>query len=167
MAKKNSRRRFKISSHKTVDLHGKEILHSESFNKSKDYIQHGKKSVFQHSVDVANMSVKISRVLPFKFEEKSLVRGALLHDYFQYDWHDKNTRPKVRVIKDIKKLHGFTHPQTALKNANRDFKLNPIEKEIIKKHMWPLTSVPPMCREAWVVTLADKVCSLKETICRY
>ena len=30
--------------------------------------------------------------------------------------------------------------------------------------MWPLTVVPPMCREAWIVTTADKWCSLLETI---
>ena len=38
------------------------------------------------------------------------------------------------------------------------------EKDIIKKHMWPLTiSAVPMCREAWIVTMADKWCSLMET----
>ena len=30
--------------------------------------------------------------------------------------------------------------------------------------MWPLTVIPPMCREAWVVTMADKYSSLLETI---
>ena len=30
--------------------------------------------------------------------------------------------------------------------------------------MWPLTiSAVPMCREAWIVTMADKWCSLMET----
>ncbi len=38
------------------------------------------------------------------------------------------------------------------------------ERDIIKKHMWPLTVVPPMCREAWIVTTADKYCSLMETL---
>ena len=39
-----------------------------------------------------------------------------------------------------------------------------VEKDIIKKHMWPLTIVPPVCREAWIVTMADKYCSLMETL---
>ena len=30
--------------------------------------------------------------------------------------------------------------------------------------MWPLTVIPPMCREAWIVTTADKYCSLLETL---
>ena len=38
------------------------------------------------------------------------------------------------------------------------------EKEIIKKHMWPLTVKPPKCREAWVVCLADKYASTLETL---
>ena len=144
--------------------HGGDILKSEKFNQSKNYIQHGKKSVFHHSVDVAKMSLKISRMLPFHFKERDLVRGALLHDYFLYDWHHKSV--KVRKPSDIKKLHGFTHPMTAMRNADRDFGLSACEKEIISKHMWPLTSSMPKNREAWVVTLADKICSTKETLKR-
>ncbi len=51
-----------------------------------------------------------------------------------------------------------------MRNAIRDYELTELEKDIIKKHMWPLTVVPPGCREAWIVTMADKWCSLLETI---
>jgi uncharacterized protein len=62
------------------------------------------------------------------------------------------------------KLHGFYHPGRALHNAQKEYHLTPREKDIIKKHMWPLTiSAVPMCREAWIVTMADKWCSLMET----
>ena len=60
-------------------------------------------------------------------------------------------------------MHGFSHPRTALKNAGREYRLSPREQDIIKKHMWPLTIVPPLCREAWIVTAADKYCSFLET----
>ena len=82
--------------------------------------------------------------------------GALLHDYFLYDWHDKYSHEK---------LHGFHHPHVALENASREYQLTPRERDIIRKHMWPLTLFHiPRCREAWVVTTADKYCSLKETL---
>ena len=88
--------------------------------------------------------------------ERDLVRGALLHDYFLYDWHDKYSHEK---------LHGFHHPHVALENASREYQLTPRERDIIQKHMWPLTLFHiPRCREAWVVTTADKYCSLKETL---
>lgn len=148
----------------TVKKYGNDILNTPSYQQSKDFIQHGKKSVFQHSIDVAKMSLKISRTLPFQFKESELVRGALLHDYFLYDWHD--LKIPIKNPKDFFKLHGFTHANTALKNAKRDFVLSENEKEIIKKHMWPLNIKPPMSREAWVVTMADKICSIKETVHR-
>ena len=82
----------------------------------------------------------------------------ILHsDYFLYDWHDKNRE-------NYQKLHGFYHPGIALKNARKEYHLTRREEDIIKKHMWPLTVVPPLCREAWVVTAADKYCSLLETL---
>ena len=52
----------------------------------------------------------------------------------------------------------------ALKNAMRDFELSVREIEIIQKHMWPLTIIPPTCREAWIVNGADTFISLIETI---
>lgn len=86
-----------------------------------------------------------------KINEKSLIRGALLHDYFLYDWHKSEHR-----------LHGFFHAKRALKNAESDFKLNDIEKNIIKRHMFPLNICPPKYRESWIVCLADKLCAVEE-----
>ena len=47
---------------------------------------------------------------------------------------------------------------------DKEYTLSKRERDIIKKHMWPLTVVPPRCREAWIVTAADKYCSLIETL---
>ncbi len=143
--------------HQQIRRHGEDILLSDNFRKTREYIQHGNMTVSSHCINVARYSLKISRKLGIACSQRELVRGALLHDYFLYDWHDKEHRNPC-------KLHGLFHPGIALRNASREYDLTAREKDIIKKHMWPLTVVPPRCREAWIVTAADKYCSLMETL---
>lgn len=119
------------------------------------FCQHGDTTCLLHSVAVAYYSSRLANWLGIRFHRKELLRGALLHDYFLYDWHDHTHR-----------FHGFTHPRTALQNAQRDFILTGIEKDIILKHMFPLTFSPPACRESILVCLVDKGCSLYETFGR-
>ncbi|MCM1046111.1 MAG: hypothetical protein NC417_11435 [Candidatus Gastranaerophilales bacterium] len=135
---------------------GADIFQSPNFYSTKSHIQHGNMTVNDHCVRVAAYSLALSKKLHIPCSHRELIRGALLHDYFLYDWHDKDYISPHR-------LHGFFHPGKALKNASAEYDLTPREKEIIKKHMWPLTVVPPTCREAWIVTMADKWCSLMET----
>ena len=136
--------------------HASDILKSENFRSTKNYIQHGTMPVHRHCIDVAEKSIAISKFLRIPCNEREMVRGALLHDYFLYDWHK---HPHVGITN----LHGFRHPQRALENAEKEYNLTPRERAIIVKHMWPLTVLPPTCREAWIVTTADKWCSLLET----
>lgn len=143
--------------HKLIRENGSDILQSDNFIKSKDYIQHGTMSVNSHSLNVAKYSIALSQKLGIQCNQKDLVRGALLHDYFLYDWHDVKRE-------NYSPLHGFFHPGIALKNAEKEYKLTPKQKDIISKHMWPLTVVPPRCKEAWIVTAADKYCSFMETL---
>ena len=137
--------------------HASDILKSENFRSTKNYIQHGTMPVHRHCIDVAEKSIAISKFLRIPCNEREMVRGALLHDYFLYDWHDKSRE-------NYQRLHGFYHPGIALRNASMEYELTLREKDIIKKHMWPLTVVPPLCRAAWIVTTADKYCSLLETL---
>ena len=143
---------------KEVFSRGKSIILSPEAQVMKTFTQHGETSVFDHCLAVAKYSLLIAhsleRIFRIKIDKDSLVRGALLHDYFLYDWHIKGS---------CKGLHGFTHPKTAMRNADRDFVLNDIEKDIIVKHMFPLTPFPPMHREGFIVTIADKWCALAET----
>ena len=138
--------------------HGNDILHSENFRKTQEYIQHGSMTVHNHCMDVARCSLIINKKLGLNCNKHDLIRGALLHDYFLYDWHDKE------YLSQRKRLHGFRHPMTALENAEKEYNLSDTQRDIIKKHMWPLTIVPPTCGEAWVVTVADKYCSFRETV---
>ena len=144
--------------HEQLREHGGDILNSENFRKTRGHIQHGTMTVHNHCMDVARYSLLLNKKLRIGCNKHDLIRGALLHDYFLYDWHDKS------YLSQRKRLHGFHHPMTALQNAEKEYDLSDIQREIIKKHMWPLSVVPPTCREAWVVTAADKYCSLLETV---
>ena len=143
--------------HKLLKEYASDIIASENFRNTRNYIQHGSMPVYRHCMDVADQSIKISKLLRVNCNERELIRGALLHDYFLYDWHDK-------YRDNYQRLHGFYHPGIALRNAQKEYSLSDREKDIIKKHMWPLTIIPPACREAWIVTAADKYCSLLETL---
>lgn len=133
-----------------------EICDHSRFMQSKQNIQHGQTSVYQHSLSVAYLSCLIAENLSLFVDWHDLIRGALLHDYFLYDWHDKSH--------DHPRPHGLTHPQAAYENASRDFTLSLKEINIIKRHMFPLTLMPPTCLEAWIVCLADKYLSTLETL---
>lgn len=138
-----------------VMLYGADIIKSRYMQEEKKFIQHGNVSVFDHSLGVACLSLYIAFLLPIRINEKALVRGALLHDYFLYDWHIKE---------EGHKLHGFTHAKTALTNAERDFSLCKIERDIIKKHMFPLNIKPPRYLETVIVCIADKICAIFEML---
>lgn len=120
------------------------------------YIQHGSVTTYEHCMRVAAISFWLNRRLNLGCDEASLVRGAFLHDFYLYDWHLPH--PEMG-------LHGFTHPATALANAEARYSLNDRERNVIRSHMWPLTLLnPPRCREAAVVCVADKLSSTTETL---
>ena len=135
--------------------YGADILESSNMQMEKMFMQHGNVSVFEHSVFVACVCLLIAGYLHIRVNHRALVRGALLHDYFLYDWHvpDKSHR-----------LHGFHHARKACENASRDFDLGEIEKDAIRKHMFPLNLRPPKYRESVIVCLADKICATGETL---
>lgn len=135
----------------------RELKQEGRLDEEKLAMQHGTTSIYRHSLNVAYTSLWMMERWQIRLEPKSLVRGALLHDYFLYDWHDGR---KERHI------HGFTHPGAALKNAMEDFELSDLECDIIRKHMFPLTLVPPKFRESVIVCIVDKYCSLYETLKR-
>ena len=139
-----------------VRRHGGDILASGGMRRSRGFMQHGRVSVFRHSLGVALLCVKLSRGLRLRVDERALVRGALLHDYFLYDWHDPDPSHK---------WHGFRHPATALRNARRDFKLSPVEENMIASHMFPMVLPAPRYRESAILCVADKLCAWWEILC--
>ena len=141
-----------------IKYYGSDILKSENMQKEKEFIQHGDVSVYEHSVSVALECLKIAHYLQIPIDIKSLIRGALLHDYFLYDWHEKD---------DSHKWHGFRHAKTALKNAKKEYILSEIEENMIYCHMFPLNLRIPKYRESIILCIADKIVATKETISPY
>lgn len=134
-----------------IRRYGSDILASEGMQKSRAFVQHGTQSIYDHSLHVTSMCIRLSRKLHIRIDERALVRGALLHDYFLYDWHE-----------DGHKWHGFHHAATSLKNARRDFEIGQIEADMIWCHMFPLNLRVPRCRESWILCIADKISSVAE-----
>lgn len=130
-----------------------EIIRSTKLKEMEAYLQHGSTSCLRHSIAVAYYSLTLADLLRIPVDARSLIRGALLHDYFLYDWHVKD---------ESHSMHGFRHPTTALNNAKRDTTINAIEEDMIRHHMFPLTPMPPKSREAAILCFVDKVCSFYE-----
>ena len=126
----------------------KPVIDTESFQKQKEISHHHHTTVFAHVVSVARDAFLLAKQRDQKVDYPSLVRGALLHDFFLYNWRYETNRPK---------LHGLSHPKVALDNASKEYELNDKEKGIIISHMWPLTIFHyPKSREAKLVSYADK-----------
>ena len=125
------------------------------FDEMDRFIQHGKTTVKTHCICVARKAYELAIRKKLDVDEESLIRGALLHDYFLYDWHEKSWANSI---------HGYTHPGKALKQAEKDFSLTEIERDMIRHHMFPLTIFPPKTREGWLLCLADKIVATQETI---
>ncbi|HBT18636.1 MAG TPA: HD family phosphohydrolase [Clostridiaceae bacterium] len=134
------------------------LLKKEVLIEMKKYIQHGDTTTYDHVLAVARAAFKLSKKLPFGVSEMSLLKGALLHDFYLYDWHEQDPQRK--------RFHGLHHHRTAHKNACRHFHLTPLEEDIILRHMWPLTLKMPRSREGWLVCVADKWVSLEDTFRR-
>ena len=115
--------------------YGGDILRSPTMARERTIPQHGSTTCFDHSVAVTLCSIRLAEKWGWDVDWRSLVRGALLHDYFLYNWREHN---------DDHKLHGFYHARKAMENAERDFGLNPVEANIIHRHMFPLNPMPPM-----------------------
>jgi len=115
------------------------------------YPHHRGKTRLDHVTEVAALSFFWGK--RFSLDCRAIVRGALLHDLFYYDWLHEGPR-----------LHGFRHHRIALENARRVTRLSEKEADIIKKHMWPLTLIPPRYPESLIVCLVDTFCSVKDYV---
>ncbi len=130
-----------------------DLLNNDTVKQMKAYRQHYETSCFDHCLVASYYCYLYGK--KFNFDYVSCARAAMLHDLFLYDWRKKQN--------DRKGFHAFTHPKTAYENASKLFILNKKEKDIILKHMWPVTIALPKYKESYLLTLVDKYCALNES----
>ncbi len=118
----------------------------------KDCRHHYSTSRYQHCINVAWYTFIWCKRLHLNY--RSAARGAMLHDFFLYDWRE-GTQP-------IPGNHCEVHPRIALANAERHFEVDPVMRDCILNHMWPTTANRPHTREGLIITLADKYCATME-----
>lgn len=129
----------------------KPLLETPEVKQLADYKHHWNKNRLEHSLEVAWHGYYVSK--KFGLDFTAAARAGLLHDLFFYDWLTEGPR-----------LHGFRHPRISLANASKIASLSARERDIIRKHMWPLTVVPPRYPESWIVCIADTYCGIKDYV---
>ena len=111
-------------------------------------------TTYEHSVFVSYIAFRLAR--RWNCDCRMAARMGLLHDLYLYD----SKSADFGLIKQC-----FKHPATALENARAITDINSQEENIILSHMWPISTKAPHSKEAWIVNLADKVCSIMEVSC--
>ena len=115
---------------------------------------HRGSNCYEHSFKVAKKAIKHSIRYHKKVNLEAVLIGAILHDYYLYDWRSDRSK---------KKKHARNHPYIASANAEKDFQMSKKVKKIIESHMWPINPKEfPTTKEARIVSIADKGVTIAE-----
>lgn len=128
----------------------KPIINNCEFDKLKDIRHHGI-TRYDHCMRVAYYSYIVTKF--FRLNYKDTTEAALLHDFFTDEVVEENF---------IKRL--TNHPNIAYSNASKCFKLNKMQEDIIKTHMFPITLTPPKYLESWIVDIVDDIAAVYEKV---
>ena len=127
-----------------------QIINNKDFQKLRYYKQHNWSDRLMHSINVSYLSWLMARRLGC--DAKAAARAGLLHDFCLYDFHEKTPTGEHQA---------FYHPKVAAKNSKEVFQISEREWDAILSHMFPLGPLPRN-KEAWIITVADKICALME-----
>ena len=137
--------------------YGKEILLSDIFRKTAVQRHHVQSTVMEHTMNVCIIAVKLCRDQMRKgvlLNEKDLVQAALCHDLGMVGRENK-----YKNALETCKRHPIDSAEIA-KEIVPD--LSPNAEQMIRSHMWPLSSIAPQSREGRLLCKADKFASMAD-----
>ena len=132
-----------------------DIIGSGQFEALKRIRHHVFTTRFQHCINVSYYSYLFCR--KFGMNARSAARAGLLHDLFFYDRKKYNSRKEKGQLS-----HSHMHSLLALENAEKLTEITELERDMIRKHMWPMTRPLPKYKETYVITFIDKYCAVLE-----
>ena len=129
-----------------------DLLKQEKVLQMKQYRQHYHVSCFDHCLFVSYNTYRICK--KYNLDYISAARAGLLHDLFLYDWRKRENGRK--------RFHAFRHGKLAYKHATTFINLNDKERDMIIKHMWPVTPAFPKYKETFIIIYVDKYFAIAE-----
>lgn len=143
--------------------YGNDILQSEEFQKAFGQTHHKCMTVAEHSLGVAVVSLRISQFLyrlHIPVKDRTLIIAALCHDL--------GILGRTEKYRNNFECYG-RHPLDSLpiiREIIGEEEYDEIIEDSVRRHMWPLTPIPPRHREGLILTTADKVSAVMERVGR-
>lgn len=149
----------------------KDILLNDEFQKRKYFMHHHNLTVWDHSILVSFKAFKIAKRIGANARICAI--AGMLHDFYTQAWlysdelaqiDDGKYLQEIGVKKPLFKMHGFTHGADAATNYVKFFPELEDKRitDSIKKHMFPMTLIPPKYIEGYILTSVDKLNSIRE-----
>lgn len=141
--------------------YGNDILLSEEFQSAFRQTHHKCMTVAEHSLGVAIVCLYICLILQrmnISVRMRSLTIAALCHDLGIMGRHEKYRNDLECFGK---------HPEDSLeviRNMISADEYNDVIENSVRRHMWPLTPVPPKYQEGVILTAADKISAVMERL---
>ena len=131
---------------------GKNIIDSDLFRRCNNVVHHENTTAAMHMLHVACMSLLICNFLEhfnIHIDRTMMVTVSLLHD--------------IGMVNRHRMSHPVTsHYHESVRISNKMFHVSKREEIAIARHMFPVSPIPPTFREGIVLTISDKICSIKE-----
>ena len=134
-----------------------DLIDCREVEQLKNITHHISTTRFQHCLNVSYYGYIICK--KFSLDARSAARAGLLHDLFYYDRKEYNSGKSKGQLS-----HSQLHSLMAAENASKLIDMNALERDIIEKHMWPVTKKAPKYKESYIISFVDKYCAVLEYI---